>query len=93
MIILYLGNWGKENENNGFNKNYIVILIYAFSFIWFGIYVLIRANNDSLKSGNLKQKIFDVISVNYFEYFLFRFAEFFGFDSIFREILKIISTN
>ena len=81
---------GKENENHGFNRNHIVILVYAFSFIWFGVYILLRANNDSLKSENLKRNIFDIISINYFNYFLFRFAQLYCFDTIFREIVKIV---
>ena len=86
----FVSYMSKENDNHGFNTNHIVILIYVFSFAWFGIYVLVRANNDPLKNENLSKKILDIISVNYFEYFLYRFAAFFGFDAIFREMLKIV---
>ena len=79
-----------ENTNSMFTRNYLFIIIYAVIFIWYLTYFLSIRNCD-LDEISAFEKIIQKISINVFDYILFRIIPIYAFDLFSREIMKICS--
>ena len=76
-----------HSDEGGFTKNYLFIAIYAVLAIWFFSYFLLIAN-CSLDEFNTFQTFFQKLSINIFDYILYRILPIYGFDLFSREIMK-----
>ena len=84
----YLFNFITEDTTNSFfTRNILFIIIYAVFFIWFLIYFLSIRNGD-LDEMPTFHKILQKISINVFDFILFRIMPIYGFDLLGREIMK-----
>ena len=79
-----------NNDENGFTRNYLFMIIYAALVIWYFSYFLL-ISNCNLDELNPIQTIIQKISINIFDYILFRILPIYGFDIFSREIMKICS--
>ena len=87
----YFFNFISNDESNShFTKNYLFIIIYAVLFIWYlGYFLSIKnCDLDSLSKFNV---IIQKISINFFDFVLFRIIPIYCFDLFSREIMKICS--
>ena len=81
-----------ENSDSFFTRNYLFIIIYAAFFIWYLIYFLSIRNCD-LDSLTAVNKIIQKISINAFDFILFRIIPIYAFDLFSREIMRICSKD
>ena len=79
-----------ENKDTLFTRNYLFIIIYAAFFIWYLIYFLSIRNCD-LDSLTAVNKIIQKLSINAFDFILFRIIPIYAFDIFSREIMKVCS--
>ena len=79
-----------DSGDSSFNRNYLFIIIYAAFFIWYLSYFL-SIRNCNLDEITKINKIFQKISINVFDFFLFRIAPIYAFDLFSREIMKVCS--
>ena len=79
-----------EDTNSVFTRNYLFIVIYAVIFFWYLIYFLSIRNCD-LDEITAFDKIIQKISINAFDFVLFRIIPIYAFDLFSREIMKICS--
>ena len=86
----YFNFISEENSGSFFTRNYVFIIIYGVIFIWFLIYFLSIRNCD-LDSISSFEKIIQEISINTFDFILFRILPIYGFDLFSREIMRICS--
>ena len=76
-----------NNDESGINKNYLFILVYAVLAIWYFSYFLLISNGN-LNELNTIQTLIQKISINIFDYILYRILPIYGFDVFSREIMK-----
>ena len=86
----YFNFISSDTSNSSFNRNYLFIIVYAVLFIWYSIYFLSIRNCDLDAMTNFN-KIIQKISINFFDFFLFRIIPIYAFDLFSREIMKICS--
>ena len=87
----YFFNYVSSNTNDsGFTKNYLFIIIYAALALWFFSYFLL-ISNCNLDDLNSLQTLIQKISINIFDYILFRVLPIYGFDLFSREIMRACS--
>ena len=79
-----------ENTSSFFTRNYLFILVYAVLFIWYLAYFLSIRNCD-LDEMTRFNKIIQKISINFFDFVLFRIIPIYAFDLFSREIMRICS--
>ena len=79
-----------DTSKSSLNRNYLFIIIYAVLFIWYLIYFLSIRNCD-LDSMTKFNKIIQKISINFFDFVLFRIIPIYAFDLFSREIMKVCS--
>ena len=84
----YFNFISEENSGSWFTRNYVFMIIYGVIFIWFLIYFLSIRNCD-LDSITSFEKIIQKISINVFDFILFRILPIYGFDLFSREIMRI----
>ena len=84
----YFNFISEENSGSLFTRNYVFMIIYGVVFIWFLIYFL-SINNCDLDSITSFEKIIQKISINVFDFILFRILPIYGFDLFSREIMRI----
>ena len=84
----YFFNFITEDKTESFfTRNILFIIVYAVVFIWFLIYFLSIRNGD-LDSMPTFQKIIQKISINIFDFILYRILPIYAFDLLSREIMK-----
>ena len=76
-----------DNTKSFFTRNILFIIIYAVLFIWFLVYFLSIRNGD-LDAMPTFSKIVQKVSINVFDFVLFRIAPIYAFDLLGREIMK-----
>ena len=81
-----------ENPDSFFTRNYLFIIVYAAFFIWYLIYFL-SINNCDLDSLTAVNKIIQKISINAFDFVLFRIFPIYAFDLFSREIMRVCSKD
>ena len=86
----YFFNYIGEGPQTGFTRNYIFILAYAVINIWYFTYFL-SIRNCNLELMGPIEKIIQNISINFFDFVLFRILPLYGFDIFSREIMKACS--
>ena len=79
-----------DNSNSAFNRNYLFIIIYAAFFAWYLSYFLSIRNCDLDEMPRIN-KIFQKISINAFDFVLFRIIPIYAFDLFSREIMRVCS--
>ena len=84
----YFFNYITSDETEKFfTRNILFIIIYAIIFIWFLIYFLTIRNGD-LDAMPAFNKLIQKISINTFDFVLYRILPLYGFDLLGREIMK-----
>ena len=86
----YFNFISSENTNSTFTRNYVFIIVYAAFFIWYLTYFLSIRNCD-LDAMTKFNKLIQKISINFFDFVLFRIIPIYAFDLFSREIMKICS--
>ena len=76
-----------DTTTSFFTRNILFIIIYAVLFIWFLIYFLSIRNGD-LDAMPTFTKIIQKVSINVFDFVLYRIVPIYAFDIIGREIMK-----
>ena len=76
-----------DKTESFFTRNILFIIIYAVLFIWFLIYFLSIRNGD-LDAMPACNKIIQKVSINVFDFVLYRIVPIYAFDLIGREIMK-----
>ena len=78
-----------SDENTGafFTRNILFIIVYAILFIWFLIYFLTIRNGD-LDAMSAVNKFIQQLSINIFDFLLYRVIPIYAFDLFGREIMK-----
>ena len=76
-----------DKTTSFFTRNILFLIIYAVLFIWFLIYFLSIRNGD-LDEMPTFNKIVQKISINIFDFILFRIVPIYAFDILGREIMK-----
>ena len=76
-----------DKTESFFTRNILFIIIYAVLFIWFLIYFL-TIRNCNLDEMSALNKIIQKISINIFDFLLYRVIPLYAFDLIGREIMK-----
>ena len=76
-----------DTTKSFFTRNILFIIIYAVLFIWFLIYFLSIRNGD-LDAMPTFTKIIQKVSINVFDFVLYRIVPIYAFDIIGREIMK-----
>ena len=78
-----------SDENTGafFTRNILFIIVYAILFILFLIYFLTIRNGD-LDAMSALNKIIQKVSINIFDFLLYRVIPIYAFDLFGREIMK-----
>ena len=76
-----------EETKSYFTRNVLFIIIYAVLFIWFLTYFLSIKNCD-LDSFSPFEKLINKISINIFDFVLYRIIPIYAFDLFSREIIK-----
>ena len=84
----YYNDFLKKSDGQGFDRNYIFIIIYLMFLMGFYLYLFFEAKEDKNQKNSMK-KIFHKICINFFDFFLFRLFPLYGFDCITRGILRI----
>ena len=85
----YFFNYISSNNNeSGFTTNFLFIIIYAVLAIWYFLYFLL-ISNCNLEEFNALQTLVQKISINIFDYILFRILPIYGFDVFSREIMRV----
>ena len=79
-----------QNTDSFFTRNYLFIIIYAAFFIWYLVYFFSIRNCD-LDSLTAVNKIIQKLSINAFDFILFRIIPIYAFDIFSREIMKVCS--
>ena len=84
----YFFNYVSEHsDKGGLNKNYFFIIIYAVLAIWYFSYFLL-ISNCNLDELNGIQIFIQKVSINIFDYILYRILPIYSFDIFSREIMK-----
>ena len=87
----YFFNYVSSNStDDGFNKNYLFIIVYGILAIWYFSYFLL-ISNCNLDEMNPLESLLQKISINVFDYILYRILPIYGFDVFSREIMRICS--
>ena len=87
----YFFNYVSSNStDDGFNKNYLFVIVYGILAIWYFSYFLL-ISNCNLDEMNPVESLIQKISINVFDYILFRILPIYGFDVFSREIMRICS--
>ena len=76
-----------DKTTSFFTRNILFLIIYAVLFIWFLIYFFSIRNGD-LDEMPTFNKIVQKISINIFDFILFRIVPIYAFDILGREIMK-----
>ena len=76
-----------HNDESGFTKNYMFIVIYAVLAIWYFSYFFL-ISNCNLDELNSFQTFIQKVSINIFDYILYRILPIYCFDVFSREIMK-----
>ena len=84
----YFNYISSEKSNSTLNRNYTFMIVYAVFFIWYLIYFLSIKNCD-LDEISSFEKIIQKISINFFDFVLFRIIPIYAFDLFSREIMKL----
>ena len=89
----YFFNFLTEVKNEtGLTKNYLCIIVCAVIFIWFFAYFMMISNCD-LDALPPFQIAIQKISINFFDFLLFRIIPIYSFDLFSREIMKVCSKD
>ena len=83
----YFFNYISGGDDSGLTRNYIFIFVYAVLAIWFFTYFF-SITNCNLDLMGPVEKLMQNISINFFDFFLFRVLPIYGFDIFSREIMK-----
>ena len=86
----YFFNYISGGDETGLTRNYLIIIIYAALALWFFIYFF-TINNCNLDLMGPFEKFIQDISINFFDFVLFRILPIYGFDIFSREIMKACS--
>ena len=84
----YFNFISSENSDSLLNRNYLFMIIYAIFFIWYLIYFLSITNCD-LDEISPFETIVQKISINFFDFVLFRIIPIYAFDLFSREIMQL----
>ena len=84
----YFNFISSDNSDSVLSRNYLFMIIYAVFFIWYLIYFLSIKNCD-LDAISSFEKIIQKISINCFDFILFRIIPIYAFDLFSREIMKL----
>ena len=76
-----------DKTDSFFTRNILFIIIYAIIFIWFLLYFL-TIRNCNLDDMSALNKIIQKISINIFDFLLYRVIPIYAFDLLGREIMK-----
>ena len=76
-----------DTSNSFFTRNILFLIIYLVLFIWFLIYFLSIRNGD-LDEMPTFNKIIQKVSINVFDFILYRIIPIYAFDLLAREIMK-----
>ena len=76
-----------DTTESFFTRNILFIIVYAVLFIWFLIYFLSIRNGD-LDAMPTFSKIIQKISINIFDFVLYRIIPIYAFDLLSREVMK-----
>ena len=76
-----------DTTQSFFTRNILFIIVYAVLFIWFLVYFLSIRNGD-LDAMPTFNKIIQKVSINIFDFVLFRIVPIYAFDLLGREIMK-----
>ena len=76
-----------DTTESFFTRNILFIIVYAVLFIWFLIYFLSIRNGD-LDAMPTFSKIIQKISINIFDFILYRIIPIYAFDLLSREVMK-----
>ncbi len=86
----YFFNYINEGPESGLTRNYIFIIVYAVINIWYFTYFLSITNCNLDLMGPI-EKFIQNVSINFFDFVLFRILPIYGFDLFSREIMKACS--
>ena len=84
----YFNFISSDTSESTLNRNYTFMIVYAVFFIWYLIYFLSITNCDLDEISPL-EKIIQKISINCFDFVLFRIIPIYAFDLFSREIMKL----
>ena len=76
-----------DKTSSFFTRNILFLIVYAVIFIWFLVYFLSIRNGD-LDAMPTFNKIIQKISINVFDFILYRILPIYAFDILSREIMK-----
>ena len=76
-----------QNNQSFFSRNFLIIIVYAVLAIWYFSYFLL-ISNCNLDELNSFQTFIQKLSINIFDYILYRVLPIYGFDIFSREIMK-----
>ena len=76
-----------DTTESFFTRNILFIIVYAVLFVWFLIYFLSIRNGD-LDAMPTFSKIIQKISINIFDFVLYRIIPIYAFDLLSREVMK-----
>ena len=76
-----------DKTSSFFTRNILFLIVYAVIFIWFLVYFLSIRNGD-LDEMPTFNKIIQKISINVFDFILYRILPIYAFDILSREIMK-----
>ena len=88
----YFFNYISDDSDSGFTRNYIFIFVYAIVNIWFFTYFFSITNCNLDLMGPI-EKFIQNVSINFFDFVLFRILPIYGFDLFSREIMKACSKD
>ena len=84
----YFFNYVSDHKDvSGFTKNYLFVIIYAVLAIWYFSYFLL-ISNCNLDELNSFETFIQKVSINIFDYILYRILPIYAFDLFSREIMK-----
>ena len=78
----------RNSDGQGFDRNYIFIMIYLIFLILFYLYLFFGTKEEKLLNNSMKS-IFHKICINFFDLIFFRLFPLYGFDCITRGIFRI----
>ena len=84
----YYDTFLKNSTGEGFDRNYIAIVIYLALFLLFYLYLFFGTKNDKKPDNSIKV-LFHKICINFFDLILFRLAPMYGFNCLLRGIFLI----
>ena len=81
-----------HNATASFNGNYILVIIHFGLLLLFYLYLFFHTDKINNEKQDLR-KIVDKVSINFYDFFLFRLVPLYGFDSAFRCIFDIVGED